>query len=167
MKEKAHKNIFIIGRDEVFTQLLDYIFTKHIKYRFLDFCSGEDCLEKLSLKPDLVIIDYSLPGINGYDTLLQVKDDCPDCDVVVLVDPTFKKMPAELLKAGASDYIIKSETLIADIILKMDYYLPRKKVVADEQEKLVEKQRIHPVLKVVGYTILFLILISAGLYYYQ
>lgn len=167
MQEKDHKHIFIIGRDEMFTQLLDYIFTKHTKYRFIDFCSGEDCLKKIDLKPDLVIIDYSLPGMNGYDALLQVKDSCPDCDVIVLIEAEYKKLPAELLRAGASDYIIKSETLVADVILKLEYFLQKQNKTEENIEVPVRQSGVNPVMKVVGLTILFLILVSLGVYYYQ
>jgi len=162
MEEKVRKHIFIVGDDRVFTQMLDYIFTKDVMYRFLDYSSGEDCIKNLHLKPEIIIIDYTLPGINGYDALLQIKESNPECYVIMLVDKEYRKMPSELLKAGASDYIIKNDRLVNEIVRKIEVFLEKEKT----RNIPAISSSLTPVMKAVGFVLLIILLLSIGFYYY-
>ncbi|MBC7865299.1 MAG: response regulator [Bacteroidia bacterium] len=99
------KHIFIVDDNEIYAMMLDYILSKDSIYNFVSFKSGEECLANLYLNPDVIILDYGLPGINGYETLLEIKKRNPGIHVVILTANKDKKQGEELLKAGA-DYIV-------------------------------------------------------------
>ena len=72
--------------------------------------SGEDALRFLvGLQPDLVLMDISLPGMNGLQCTRTLKALYPEIIVFVITSntPEFYRAPA--IQAGASEYIEKSQ----------------------------------------------------------
>jgi len=46
-------------------------------YDVIEAESGEECLEKFeSTRPDLILLDINMPGINGWDVCKQIKKEC-------------------------------------------------------------------------------------------
>lgn len=80
--------------------------------------SGEDALAQLDgFRPDLVILDLMLPGMNGIDVLVAIKERRPGVKVAVLTNypnQTFRKRCLEL---GATHFFAKTAEL--DAILKL------------------------------------------------
>jgi DNA-binding NarL/FixJ family response regulator len=70
--------------------------------------SGAEAIEKtMELKPDVVLLDISMPGMNGIDTAKQLKERAPE---VKLVAVTMHNSPAylrESIKAGMSGFVLK------------------------------------------------------------
>ena len=68
------------------------------------------------LSPDLVIMDITMPGLNGIEaTRMIVADDDVSAKVIALSMHSTRKFMAELLKAGASGYLLK-ESAVAELI---------------------------------------------------
>ncbi len=75
-------------------------------------------------KPDLVLLDIMLPqGMNGFDVLEEIKkdEDIKDLPVIVLTNLDTEKQVAE--KVGASDYLVKANTQLNDLITKIKTYI--------------------------------------------
>ncbi|HET6527965.1 MAG TPA: response regulator, partial [Balneolaceae bacterium] len=69
-------------------------------------------------RPDVVIMDINLPGMNGIDATEKIKDELPDIRVIGLSLHNDDKVKREMRNAGASAYLNKSnafETLCATI----------------------------------------------------
>lgn len=67
------------------------------------------------LSPDVVIMDITMPGLNGIDATKAILTDSPDTKVVALSihsEPTFVE---DMLKAGAAGYILK-ESVPEDLV---------------------------------------------------
>lgn len=124
------KHIFIVEDNEIYAMMLDYILSKDSIYQFVSFKSGEECIENLYLNPDVIILDYGLPGMNGYQTLLEIKKHNPDIHVVMLTNNNDKHMMDTILKAGADDYVLKQGHGETQIIEKIEAILAK-----DELEK--------------------------------
>ena len=59
------------------------------------------------LEPDLVIVDISMPVLNGFEATTQIRRRCPGVKVLVLTmheDPEFVR---KILRAGAAGYLVK------------------------------------------------------------
>lgn len=78
-------------------------------FRCLSFYgSAEAALEKLPVeKPDVVLMDIALPGINGIECVRQLKENWSEANVLMLTvyEETDKIFAA--LRAGASGYLLK------------------------------------------------------------
>ena len=64
-----------------------------------------DMVEKLS--PDIVIMDISMPDLNGIDATRMIINEAPDVKVIALSMHHDKQFVSEIFKAGASGYLIK------------------------------------------------------------
>lgn len=71
--------------------------------------SGEDALEMFeSLDPDVILMDISMPGLNGIQTTKLIKKQNPDTKVVILTMLDQEGSVYEAIKAGATGYMIKN-----------------------------------------------------------
>lgn len=59
------------------------------------------------LKPDIVIMDISMPGLNGIDTTRQIKEADSNIKVLALTGFSHEQFVIDMLKAGADGYILK------------------------------------------------------------
>ena len=83
--------------------------------------NGEEALSALSsFRPDIVLADVEMPGINGYRLCEKIKSDPDTMDIpVILLTSAFEPIDRELVKSVESDgYIVKpfeSQELISKI----------------------------------------------------
>jgi DNA-binding NarL/FixJ family response regulator len=80
-------------------------------------CSGEQALELLAAKPrpELVLMDFHLPGRSGIDVTKQIKNQFPDIRVVVLTIQEDQQYIEQAREAGADGYVIKRQ-MYTDLI---------------------------------------------------
>lgn len=72
---------------------------------------GRAALELLaSLKPDLVVLDLAMPGLDGLETLPRIREVAPETKVCVL-SLAGRSMQAEAMERGAHLYFSKAEPL--------------------------------------------------------
>lgn len=70
------------------------------------------------LQPDIVVMDLTLPGLNGLDATRQILKESPRTEVLVLTMHQSEELARNVLQAGARGYILKSdadESLIAAV----------------------------------------------------
>ena len=72
------------------------------------FSNAEDAITRLVvLKPDVVIMDINLPGMNGIECIRQVKKQCDTIQFMMFTVYENDDKVFEALKAGASGYLLK------------------------------------------------------------
>jgi two-component system response regulator NreC len=77
-----------------------------------DAANGREALERAKeLKPDVVVLDLSMPEMNGLAATKAIKDALPATGVVALTRHGEEAYVQELLSAGASAYILKQSAL--------------------------------------------------------
>ena len=71
--------------------------------------SGEDALQLLKVEEfDLILLDLSLPGIDGFQMLKIVKSDYPNIQIIILTSSQNIHDAIKAIKIGADDYLVKS-----------------------------------------------------------
>jgi len=74
------------------------------------FESAEEAISKMpKIKPDIAIMDIGLPGKNGIQCMMELKDQCPDTAFLMFTVFDNDEHVFDALKAGASGYILKDE----------------------------------------------------------
>jgi two-component system, NarL family, response regulator NreC len=69
---------------------------------------GNQAIELVaSLKPDVVLMDIAMPGIDGFEATRQIKTRFPEIQVLVLTMHRSDEYFFEMLEAGASGYLLK------------------------------------------------------------
>ena len=72
--------------------------------------TGRDAVEQSRrLRPDVVVMDLSLPELNGLDATRQILKDGPGVEVLVLTMHHSEELARDVLRAGARGYIMKSD----------------------------------------------------------
>ena len=99
--------IYIVDDEETISKLLEHWVTKKWGHQARTFPTGENCLEALTVLPDLVLLDIMLPGIGGVETLKEIKSRHPDLPVIMLSAQGKVDVAIETLKLGATDYFSK------------------------------------------------------------
>jgi DNA-binding NarL/FixJ family response regulator len=71
---------------------------------------GKDAVRKaVDLKPDVAILDYSLPLINGVEATRQIVARSPGIEILIFTMHDSETLIFDLLKAGARGYLLKSD----------------------------------------------------------
>jgi DNA-binding NarL/FixJ family response regulator len=69
----------------------------------------EAILKAIEAKPDVAVIDYSLPLVNGIEVTRQIRGRLPRTEVLIFTMHDNETLFQELLKAGARGYLLKSD----------------------------------------------------------
>lgn len=115
MKNNNKIKLFLVDDDAVFLKSLEIEFIQHTDFIVETYSTGELCLANLSKKPDVIILDYHLDGIdptamNGIETLDKIKEYNPDIPVVMLSSQDKIDVAISCMHHKAFDYVVKSET---------------------------------------------------------
>jgi DNA-binding NarL/FixJ family response regulator len=71
---------------------------------------GEQAIEVARrLQPDLILLDLSMPGMDGLEALPKLREAAPDCEVVVLTASVAEENLLASIRAGAAGYLLKTE----------------------------------------------------------
>jgi DNA-binding NtrC family response regulator len=88
--------------------------------------SGEDALEKVkSYNFDVVILDVKMPGIDGIETLRQIKQLKPLTEVIMLTGDASAETAVKVMHLGAMDYFMKP-VIPEELFFKIDRGCKRK-----------------------------------------
>lgn len=88
--------------------------------------------------PDIIITDYKLPSFNGSSALAIAKAECPDVPVIFVTGALGEEMAVEILKKGATDYILKHQ---------LSHLAPAVLRALREVEERVERKRADEALR--------------------
>jgi two-component system, OmpR family, alkaline phosphatase synthesis response regulator PhoP len=143
----AKQEILAVDDEEDILELLRFNLTKE-GFSVVCAASGEEALKSaLSKRPDLILLDLLLPGIDGLEVARRLKNDPSTKDIPVVM-VTAKGEEADIvtgLEVGAEDYITKPfsrKVLIARVraVLRRKAAAP----VEDKEVLAVRDLLIHP-----------------------
>ncbi len=78
------KLIFIVDDEQAISKLLSYWAKDKWKYQVETFANAEDALRNLGKKPDVILLDIMLPGMDGIETLKRIKQFDEHIPVIML-----------------------------------------------------------------------------------
>ena len=82
------------------------------------------------LQPDLILLDLSLPKLNGIEAARQIRELCPHSKIIFLSQDPSPEIVREALRLGAAGYLLKSDAtelpLAVDAILQGKVFVSRR-----------------------------------------
>jgi len=115
------KKVLIIEDDKFLRELMAQKLIKE-NYEVSEAIDGEEGLQKIKEeKPDLILLDLILPGIDGFQILSQLKSDpaLSAIPVIILSNLGQREDIEKGLNLGAVDYLIKAHFTPGEIIDKV------------------------------------------------
>jgi two-component system response regulator AtoC len=99
--------ILIVDNDEGLVHFLTRLFTKH-GYEVSTCTDGVAALARLGGQSfDVILMDYKMPGLNGLDTLVEIKQSQVKTPVIIMTAYGTTETAIEAMKRGAYDYLLK------------------------------------------------------------
>ena len=106
--------------------------------------NGEEALQfSQDLKPDLIIMDITMPGMSGFDACSRIRRLGLNIPVLIFTTHEAKRLETEVRKSGAQGYVLKSQAA-QNLVLAIDAMLaggtffgapPNAKPVGNEKPK--------------------------------
>lgn len=118
---EEQKTILVIEDDKFLRELISQKLIKE-GFKLLEAMDGEEGVKKIQQeKPDLILLDLILPGLDGFEVLSQAKQDpaLSEIPVIILSNLGQKEDIERGLKMGAVDYLIKAHFTPGEIIEKI------------------------------------------------
>jgi len=103
--------VLLVEDNDTFRQTLELLFGLRDEVTVVGgVSSGDEAPEVCrELKPDVVLMDYRMPGLNGAEATRAVLGACPETAVVCLSASVTKQEIAEVTAAGAVAVVTKDE----------------------------------------------------------
>lgn len=101
--------IFIVDDDKFYLNILKQTVQNLGCENVTIFNEGATCLNQLNQKPDVVLLDYNMDTLTGYEVLKKIKRFDPNIYVVMVSGQEEVKPAVDSLKHGAFDYLQKGK----------------------------------------------------------
>lgn len=96
-------------------------------------CGAEAIRKVEALQPNLIILDISMPDLNGIEVARRIRTIAPQCLIVMLTLQNSSELAREALKAGAQGYVLKIDAE-RDLVAAIESVLDGEQFVSDGLE---------------------------------
>jgi DNA-binding NtrC family response regulator len=144
--KKFHAKVLLVDDEEDFTDAL----SKRLEARNLKVMTvncGEDAIHMANEHSfDAIILDLAMPGMDGLETLQQIKAKHPDAEIIILTGHASVENSVKAMKIGAED-LLEKPVDIADLLNKIETAHNKRVVILQEKSK----EEIEKILKSKGW----------------
>jgi two-component system OmpR family response regulator len=105
--DKNKYKILIVEDNKLYSLLLSQVFKECNELLVKCVYSGEECIENVSWNPDVIILDHYLPGIDGVQTIKEIRKRNINPNIIVISGQDDIKVAIEYVNLGITRYINK------------------------------------------------------------
>ena len=124
--------VLIADDNALLRQGIRSLFEARLEWQVVgEAANGREAVEKaMQLRPDIALMDISMPELNGIEATRQIVKSVPETEVLILTMDESEKTMREALEAGARGYILKSDppsdlfAAIDDICKRKHFVIP-------------------------------------------
>jgi len=119
--------ILLADDNQVILQLLRRLIESHAGWQVCgEAATGQEALARaIELRPDLLVLDFAMPGLNGLQVAEQISRACPNLPIILHTIHDFPEMIAEAKRVGIREVVSKGDTA-ARLLDTMESLLPEK-----------------------------------------
>jgi CheY-like chemotaxis protein len=101
-------NVLVVDDAAVDRRLAGGLLEKQLACELAYAADGQEALEAIGRRlPDLVLTDLQMPGLNGLELVVRIKEDFPAVPVILMTAVGSEDIAAEALRRGAASYVPK------------------------------------------------------------
>lgn len=116
----SNKLVFFVDDDKMILNLLEYTFKSRDGIQVKTFFSGEECMDHMHLKPNLVVVDHMFTGgrgqMNGLQLVKKIRTIDREATILVLSGQEDQTIREDFIQSGAKRYISKDDYFIDTLI---------------------------------------------------
>ena len=126
-----YQTVLIVDDEQRFVLTTTKIFER-LGYSVLTAVRGEDALQILMEREvGVVLMDVSMPGMSGIETLAEIKKSHPLVEVIMITGALSRDLAAEGFRLGAYDFLLKPVS-ISDIVRKVEEAFEKRKEIEEK-----------------------------------
>jgi DNA-binding NtrC family response regulator len=141
METNTLLKVFLVDDEPYCLQLYGRYLNNLGLTRIQYFSKSSDCLEQLTIRPDVIFLDYNMDNLNGIDILKKIKRFDPNIPVIFISGQEEIKVAVNALKYGAFDYLTKENLDESKMKHCLDKVLQIKEIMA-KKHKLSRVKKI-------------------------
>jgi DNA-binding NarL/FixJ family response regulator len=109
----APPTVLIADDNDLFVNALEGLLERESSIRVVARAANGEAAAQLAieLEPDVVLMDLSMPNVDGFEATARIHAEAPDTAVVVLTGPADPDDQARARTAGAAGYVTKDRIL--------------------------------------------------------
>lgn len=131
---KIPTRILIVDDEKDFVEMLSLRLTE-VGEKVFNAHSGRQCLETLARQDiDVVVLDIKMPGMDGIETLGEIRKSFPLVEVIMLTGHGSTETAVKGMKLGAFDYLLKPADF-DELLDKLEQARKRK----DQQQERIRR----------------------------
>lgn len=141
--------IFLLDDDAMYGNIIKMALEENENYDIRLFMSGEELMPQIHENPDIVIIDYGLPGMSGIEVLKKIKEFDPDIGTIILSGQERVEVVVEAYNNGANNYLIKNDNVIFELkhVLKnLTNQSNLRKEVMELREQIIDRNKYNRII---------------------
>ncbi len=140
-------NVLLIEDDFAHEAIILRSFQAHRQYQLTSKHSLIEARQALNhSSPDLIITDFRLPDGNGINLIEQFIQN-KTCPIIVMTSFGDESVAVKAMKAGASDYIVKSEQSLIELPIIANRVLREWQLILDNKLSLQQQSRLTAILE--------------------
>lgn len=117
--EKKH-NIILVDDDLIFLEMLKESLSDNEDLNLIAFQTGEECLNHMNLKPDVIVLDYFLNNENddakdGLEILKEIHQIDPKAKVIILSGQEDGNLVYDFVRENATNYVVKDDSAFENV----------------------------------------------------
>ena len=102
--------IMVVDDESIVIESIKYIIEKNFKDIKVECIahSGREAIEKAeATKPDIILMDIKMPGINGIDAIKEIKGILPNAQIIIVSACEQFEYAKEAVNLGVTEYLLK------------------------------------------------------------
>src|ERR1039458_7308603 len=145
MPQESELSVLLIEDDPDAARLIQHVLTKGTPTPVAVESAGDlrSGLERLAARNfQAVLLDLNLPDSSGFDTFACIRQKAPDQAVIVLTGQEDEALALQAVRAGADEYLIKSEIRERFLLQRIRHAVERNRLKLQDSGKSVKNGRI-------------------------
>ena len=110
LPEQKNYRILIVDDHPIVRRGIRAVLEKHPGVEWMEASNGPEAIELCrAVKPDLALVDLTMPEMNGLEVTAAIREQTPETAVLVISMHFSEELAREVLRSGALGYVLKSD----------------------------------------------------------
>lgn len=136
--------MFIVEDEPFQGKVMQHAIEEHTNIDATLFTTGQECLNNLHFKPDIISIDYNLPDMNGLELIEKIKSFDANVLTIMLSGQSELDVVVKAYKQGVNDYIIKNDASLTELlnsVKNLTSTISLRREVSRLQEQIIDRNK--------------------------